>query len=41
MYSELFVGFVLGVYFASHYDCKPMVDGVIDFIKKKLPKEKK
>lgn len=34
------VGFGLGVYTGTYYDCKPTVDSIKDFITKNFPKEK-
>ena len=30
-----------GVYFASKYECKPLVDGILKFLTDRLPEEKK
>lgn len=41
MYFSFALGFVTGVYFASKYECKPLVDGILKFLSDRLPEEKK
>ena len=34
------MGFIVGVYFGTHYNCKPVLDDISKYIKQNFPKEK-
>lgn len=34
------LGLIVGVYIGTHYNCKPILDDVGNYIKNNLPKEK-
>ena len=34
------IGFIAGVYIGTHYNCKPLITDISEYIKKRLPDEK-
>ena len=37
MWTELIVGFTIGVYFASEYNCRPIINRAKKMISEQLP----
>ena len=37
---RILLGFGIGIYVSTYYDCKPTLEHIIDTIKKNLPKNK-
>jgi hypothetical protein len=40
MYTELMIGFLGGIWFASRYDCRPYVDRLRRLVEEKLPESR-
>ena len=38
---EFLVGLSVGLYIGTYYNCKPVLDNIINFVKTKVPKKVK
>ena len=37
---QFFLGFVSGIYIGTHYECKPFINKMVDFLKNYFPEKK-